>query len=119
MSKGEFLLEVRCEEIPARMLRPALKELGTRLFEELMSRGMGPREIVTGATPRRLVLALQGLPCQEPDRSEQLLGPPTRVAWDQNGNPTPALLGFSRKAGVPPDQLQRVTTFKMQIDRRG
>ena len=37
MAKGEFLLEVRCEEIPARMLQPAVEELRLRLFEELMA----------------------------------------------------------------------------------
>ena len=34
----ELLLEVRCEEIPARMLQPGIRELGTRMFEELMAR---------------------------------------------------------------------------------
>ena len=37
MAGSEFLLEVRCEEIPARMLQPAMRELATRLFEELMA----------------------------------------------------------------------------------
>ena len=40
---GELLLEVRCEEIPARMLEGASRELATRVFEELMGRGVGPR----------------------------------------------------------------------------
>ena len=50
---GEYLLEVRSEEIPARMLEPGVKELATRVFEELMARGLGPREVETGFTPRR------------------------------------------------------------------
>jgi len=40
--RGEFLLEVRSEEIPARMLEPGVKELATRTFEELMARGIAP-----------------------------------------------------------------------------
>ena len=55
MPRGEYLLEVRSEEIPARMLEPGVKELATRVFEELMARGIGPREVETGYTPRRLV----------------------------------------------------------------
>ena len=43
MPKGELLLEVRCEEIPARMLEPAVRELGTRVFEELMAVRLAPR----------------------------------------------------------------------------
>ena len=39
---SEFLLEVRAEEIPARMLPGAIRELATRVFEELMARGIAP-----------------------------------------------------------------------------
>ncbi len=40
---AEYLLEVRFDEIPSRLLLPAMKQLGTRVFEELMGRGLGPR----------------------------------------------------------------------------
>ncbi|MBW8875565.1 MAG: glycine--tRNA ligase subunit beta [Acidobacteria bacterium] len=112
MPRGEFLLEVRSEEIPARMLEPGVKELATRVFEELMARGIGPREVETGYTPRRLVLILSGLPEGEPDREEQVMGPPVRAAFTADGKPTPALLGFAKRTGLPPDQLSRVQTEK-------
>nr|HRC87867.1 glycine--tRNA ligase subunit beta [Thermoanaerobaculia bacterium] len=67
MTQGELLLEVRAEEIPARMLTPAVKELGTRVFEELVARSLAPAEVETGSTPRRLVLVMRGLPAGEPD----------------------------------------------------
>ncbi|MFV1258440.1 glycine--tRNA ligase subunit beta, partial [Klebsiella pneumoniae] len=85
MAAGEYLLEVRSEEIPARMLEPGVRELSTRVFEELMSRGLGPREVETGYTPRRLVLVLAGLPEREPDRDEQVMGPPVRAAFGADG----------------------------------
>jgi glycyl-tRNA synthetase beta chain len=110
--RGEFLLEVRSEEIPARMLEPGVKELATRVFEELMARGLGPREVETGFTPRRLVLVLAGLPEREPDREEQVMGPPTRAAFGADGSPTPALLGFAKRTGLEPGQLARVQTEK-------
>ncbi len=110
--KGEFLLEVRSEEIPARMLEPGVKELATRLFEELMARGIGPRQVETGYTPRRLVVAFSGLPEGEPDREEQVLGPPTRAAYDKDGEPTPAFHGFAKKCGLPADALRKVSTEK-------
>lgn len=112
MAAGEYLLEVRSEEIPARMLEPGLRELSTRVFEELMSRGMGPREVETGYTPRRLVMVLSGLPEREPDREEQVMGPPVRAAFGADGAPTQAALGFAKRCGVEPDQLERVTTDK-------
>ena len=110
--KGEFLLEVRSEEIPARMLEPGTRELATRVFEELMARGVGPREVETGYTPRRLVLILSGLPEREADREEQVLGPPVRAAYNAEGAPTPALLGFAKRCGVAPEELIRIATEK-------
>lgn len=112
MPPGEYLLEVRSEEIPARMLEPGMRELATRVFEELMARGLGPREIETGYTPRRLVLILAGLPEREPDREEQVLGPPVSAAFAPDGSAKPALTGFAKRAGVEPDQLSRVKTDK-------
>ncbi len=112
MPHGEYLLEVRSEEIPARMLEPGVRELATRVFEELMARGLGPSEVETGYTPRRLLLRLVGLPEREPDREEQVMGPPVRAAFAADGAPTPALLGFAKRCGVEPDALSRVTTDK-------
>src|SRR5947199_995068 len=112
MPRGEFLLEVRSEESPARMLEPGVRELATRVFEELMARGLGPREVETGFTPRRLVLILSGFPEREPDREEQVMGPPVRAAFGADGAPTPALLGFAKRTGLEPDQLARVKTDK-------
>ena len=80
--ESELLLEVRTEEIPARMLAGAAAELGTRLFEELMARGLAPESIDSAFTPRRLVLILKGLTARERDRSEEVLGPPLKNALD-------------------------------------
>ncbi len=112
MPQGEYLLEVRSEEIPARMLGPGVRELAPRVFEELMARGIGPREVETGFTPRRLVLILSGLPEREPDREEQVMGPPVRAAFGADGAPTQALLGFAKRTGLEPDQIARVKTDK-------
>ncbi|MEA2692264.1 MAG: glycyl-tRNA synthetase beta chain [Acidobacteriota bacterium] len=112
MPTGEYLLEVRSEEIPARMLEPGVKEIATRLFEELMARGLGPRQVETGYTPRRLMLSLAGLPEKEPDREEQVLGPPVRAAYTKEGLPTPAFHGFAKKCGVPAEELRKVETEK-------
>ncbi len=112
MAGGEYLLEVRSEEIPARMLEPGVRELATRVFEELMSRNLGPREVETGFTPRRLFLRLAGVPEREPDREEQVMGPPVRAAYAADGSPTQALAGFAKRTGVAPEELSRVTTDK-------
>lgn len=108
---GELLLEVRAEEIPARMLPPAIAELAERLVAELADRGLAAGEVEVAFTPRRLLLIARGLAEREPDREEQLVGPPVSVAF-RDGEPTPAALGFARRCGVAPEALERITTDK-------
>ncbi len=112
MPRGEFLLEVRAEEIPARMLRPAADELRQSLAAELERLSLSGRGIETTFTPRRLVLVARGLPAREPDRSERQVGPPKSAAFDAEGVPTAAALGFARRCGVEVEALQVVETDK-------
>ncbi len=107
---AEYLLELRFQEMPPRLLRRASKQLVTRLFEELMGRGLGPREVITGMTPRRLTTCLQGLPEAEPDRRTRELGPPVAESYDEQGAPTEALLGFVERVGTALEDLSRVKT---------
>lgn len=106
----EYLLEIRCDEVPSRLLRPVMKQLGGRLFEDLMGRGLAPREIVTGLSHRRFALCCHGLPEHEPDREERELGPPRGEAYTEDGEPTEALTGFAERVGTTPEQLEIVKT---------
>ncbi len=108
----EFFLEVRCEEIPARMLRPGTRELAMRMFEELMAHQLTPRTVKTAFTPRRLALTLEGLAEREPDREEQVVGPPKSAAFDAAGKPTQAAIGFARRCGLEVDELEIIRTEK-------
>lgn len=109
---SEYLLEVRVEEVPARMLPGAIKEIASRLFEQLMALGLGPSEVETGFTPRRLLVVMKGLPAREPDQEETLWGPPVQAAFDAAGNPTPAFHGFAKKCGVPAAEVGRAQKDK-------
>lgn len=115
--QGELLLEVRAEEIPARMLPGAMQELGTRLFEELMARGLSLASMDTAFTPRRLVLILRDLPEKERDRKEEVLGPPVKNAFDAAGRPTAAVAAFAKKCGVAEADLRIVEAAKGKIGR--
>jgi glycyl-tRNA synthetase beta chain len=114
---GELLLEVRAEEIPARMLPGAVQELGTRLFEELMARGLSPKSLDSAFTPRRLVLILRGLPSKEKDRQEEVLGPPVKNAFDAEGKPTAAVAAFAKKCDVAESDLRIVEANKGKIGK--
>jgi len=113
----DFLLEIGCEEIPARMLDAARDELARRVLalltrESLLTAaGESKNAASVFATPRRLALLVPGLATSQPDVTQQLLGPSTKVAY-KDGQPTPAAEAFAKKAGVPVTQLERVTNPK-------
>ncbi len=108
----DFLLEIGCEEIPARMIDAASLELRQRVHKLLESeRLVSPGEITSLDTPRRLAVLLPNVSATQPDITEQVPGPSVSVAF-RDGQPTPAAHAFARKAGVEIAQLERITTPK-------
>ena len=102
-----FLLEIGSEEIPARFIPDARTELASRAAALLDEAHLPWRDIRTLATPRRLVLIIEGLGARQPDRERVIKGPPVRVAFDADGQPTAAATGFARKAGIELDACER------------
>ena len=108
----DFLLEIGCEEIPARMIDGASVELEKRLTDLLTRERLAPQNGVTRFdTPRRLAVIASGIPDAQPDVTEQITGPAVGMAF-KDGQPTAAAHSFAKKAGVDVTQLQRVTTPK-------
>ena len=95
----DFLLELRCEEIPARMQVKASEDLARLFAEELAKAGLKPAAIDSFVTPRRLALIARGLPLETAAVSEEYKGPRTSA-------PAQALEGFLRKTGLTQDQLE-------------
>ena len=94
----DFLLELRSEEIPARMQVKAKEDLA-RLFNDALAKaGLAAASVETFATPRRLALIATGLPLATDAVSEETKGPKV-------GAPPQAMEGFLRKAGLTQDQL--------------
>jgi glycyl-tRNA synthetase beta chain len=107
-----FLLEIRTEEIPANALagaRRQLEELFTACLEEAGYTGF---EIAALSTSRRLSVVVENLSERQADRSEEMTGPPLKVAIDADGKPTPAGEGFARKVGLAFDEVGRIETDK-------
>src|SRR6476661_3351557 len=108
----DFLLEIGCEEIPARMIDTASLELRERVHKLLERERLLPARAVTYLdTPRRLAVLAENIPAAQPDVIEQVTGPSVSVAF-KDGQPTPAAHAFAKKAGVDVSQLQRATTPK-------
>jgi len=107
----DFLLEIGCEEIPARMIDAASRELRERVGALLSRERLTGGEIAHFDTPRRLAVMAGGLPAAQADVTEQVTGPSVNVAY-KNGEPTPAAHAFAKKAGIDVSQLEKITTAK-------
>lgn len=97
--KMDFLLELRSEEIPARMQDKARDDLARLFAAELAKAGLSAASITTYATPRRLAIIATGLPLETAAVSEETKGPKV-------GAPPQALEGFLRKTGLTAEQLE-------------
>lgn len=106
-NKTSFLLEIGSEEIPARFIPTAMEELQGRMEHLLQEHHLEHDGLRVLATPRRLALLAEGLDTRQTDRRLEIKGPPVSVAFDADGNPTPAAEGFARKVGLPLEECGR------------
>ncbi len=99
------ILEIGCEEIPARFMPGFLEDLKKKAEEKLARDRISFGRVETLGTYRRLVLYLEGLIAKQPDVTEELKGPLADAAFDADGRPTQAAQGFARAHGTPVDKL--------------
>jgi len=114
-AKGEFLFEIGCEEIPARMISKASGELKAILEKYFFTNGLLPEGSVkdsmeTFGAPRRLVAIVRSLRLRQEDVTREITGPPKSVAFDNVGAPTRAAISFAEKQGIPVSKLSIVKT---------
>src|SRR5688500_146250 len=107
----ELLLEIGVEEMPASWLPPLAAELADRLLTRLTESGLPVKvSVESHATPRRLAACVPELIDRQEDRDENIMGPPVSAAFDAEGHPTNAGLGFARKLGIDFDAVTQVDT---------
>ena len=123
---AEFLLEIGCEEIPARFLPAASQQLKQNIQRVLTAHSLGFEEIDAYSTPRRLIVHASGVAASQPARSQVITGPPLAIAFDRDGRPAAAALGFARKNQVGVEALSQVETkkgsylaYRKQVPGRG
>ncbi|HME33276.1 MAG TPA: glycine--tRNA ligase subunit beta [Terriglobales bacterium] len=108
----DFLLEIGCEEIPARMIDGAREELARRVSDLLQRERLAENPTMQAfSTPRRLAVLSPGVSAAQPDLREQVTGPSLKVAY-KDGVPTAAAEAFARKLNIPVDALEKITTPK-------
>ncbi|MBC5794822.1 glycine--tRNA ligase subunit beta [Sphaerospermopsis sp. LEGE 00249] len=106
-----FLLEVGTEELPASFLSGAIAQWRSRIPQTLEANSLKAETVEVFGTPRRLAVLINGLPSQQPDKEEEIKGPPAQAAF-KDGQPTKAAEGFAKKQGVELSALEVRSTDK-------
>ena len=105
-----LLVEIGCEELPAGYVPPALEQLERGARTMLADLRLAHGDVATYGTPRRLALEVRDVAERQPDMNEEAVGPAVKVAFDADGKPTKALLGFCGGKGVDVSTVRRVAT---------
>ncbi len=101
----DLLFEIGIEEIPARFMEPALKQLRELTTAALQQAGLAYEDMQVYGTPRRIALLIKALAEVQPDSQAESKGPAVKAAYGPDGAPSKALLGFCRGQGIEPDQV--------------
>ena len=107
MSAQDFLVELGTEELPPKALNTLAEAFLAGIEKGLQSAGLKFSAKKVYAAPRRLAVLLTQLETQQPDRSINIDGPPRQAAFDAEGNPTQAALGFAKKCGVELSEIDQ------------
>jgi len=114
MSGRELLLEIGCEEIPARFLNAALADLGQLIAQKLEASRISHGAIRTAGTPRRLIACVESTSLTQADEIVEKIGPPVKVAYDSSGKATKSAEAFAKSQGIDPSELIMVANEKGQ-----
>ena len=107
-----ILFELGCEELPPKSLKNLRDALQASVTAQLNDADISFDSMKAFAAPRRLALQIQGISDKQPDRSEQKRGPAIKAAFDAEGNPTRAALGFAKGLGIEANELITINTDK-------
>jgi glycyl-tRNA synthetase beta chain len=110
MQHDDFLVEILTEELPSKNLLKLAKAFSQQIEERLQKAELAFEEVTFFATPRRLTVFVKNLLASTPEQTVERKGPAVNAAFDENGQPSPACLGFARSCGVTPGELQKMKT---------
>ncbi len=105
-SKESFLLEIGTEELPVGDLKSALEQLKTRIPELFADLRLRYDTVEVTGTPRRLVIHVTNLNSHQKDNLSIIKGPPASRAYDAEGKPTKAAVGFAQSKGIGVNDLE-------------
>ncbi len=112
MSKRDLLIEIGTEELPPKSLSTLSNAFTQGIEIGLKDNGLHYQACESFATPRRLAVVIYDLDEAQADIEGEKRGPALSAAFDAEGNPTKALIGFARSCGTEPDKLEKLETPK-------
>jgi len=115
MSQQDFLFELGCEELPTKALPKLAASLHDYVESSLKDLDLNFLSSDWFATPRRIAVRFTQLDTAQKDRQVEKLGPAVAAAFDENGQPKPAALGFAKSCGVELDNLSRKETSSLSF----
>jgi glycyl-tRNA synthetase beta chain len=115
MAKRDFLVEIGTEELPPKSLLTLAQGFADGIEAGLTAASLRHGSVQWFATPRRLAVRVMGLVDRQPDQTVRRQGPAVSAAFDGNGQPTKAALGFAASCGVSVDQLSQVDGPKGKV----
>ena len=107
----DLLFEIGAEEIPAGFLPNIIKQLGELATAALAERHIPHGAVKVYATPRRVALLINDVAERGEDVHETHKGPSVSIAYDGDGNPTKAAIGFARGKGLDVSELKVVDGY--------
>ena len=111
-SAKDFLVEIGTEELPPKALRSLMDAFGQALEAGLDEARLAHGPVHAYASPRRLAVFVEQLDAGQEGRTTSKKGPPVAIAFDADGNVTPAGQAFADKCSVAVDKLGRTKTDK-------
>ena len=112
MSAENLLVEIGTEELPPKALRKLAEAFAANLTAELESLELSHQGVNWYASPRRLGLQVKALEAKQQDKEVEKRGPATKAAFDSEGNPTKAAMGWARGCGIDVSEAQTLETDK-------
>lgn len=112
MVTKNLLLELGTEELPPKALRNLAQSLHDSFVKQLNDQGLKFTSSKWYATPRRLALFIEQLADKQEDKEIEIKGPAVKAAFDADGNPTKAALGWASSNGIDIKEAQTLETPK-------
>ncbi|MDQ2993614.1 MAG: glycine--tRNA ligase subunit beta [Pseudomonadota bacterium] len=104
-NQNDFLVEIGCEELPPKALKTLAMSFSSQVQASLTAAELQFKTIKWYASPRRLALLITALDCQQAERLVVRTGPTKQAAFNTEGQPSQAALGFARSCGVELDTI--------------